>query len=104
MNIIILIWAIASTVTSIGLFYILWVKTNNYEKFILNQYNFIIDIRVVFQKALKIMKEIDLKNAFEKDDEVGQVFNVYKDIVQKCDNYMQENGVELPQQTKNDSN
>jgi hypothetical protein len=56
-------------------------KIEMYETFILNR-------RVAYQDLLNRLKELDNKQMFEKDDEVGVIFSEIKDEIEEFDNFI----------------
>jgi hypothetical protein len=56
-------------------------KIEMYETFVLNR-------RVAYQDLLNRLKELDSKQMFEKDDEVGVIFSEIKDEIEEFDNFI----------------
>jgi hypothetical protein len=56
-------------------------KIEMYETFVLNR-------RVAYQDLLNRLKELDNKQMFEKDDEVGVIFSEIKDEIEEFDNFI----------------
>ena len=53
---------------------------------LLEQDDDIVQLKIGIRETINRMKEIDSKNAFESDDEVGAVFNALKDLVYNLEN------------------
>jgi hypothetical protein len=49
---------------------------------------FILDRRLKYEQLLKTIREIDSKELFEKDDDVGAVFTQIKDEIESFENIL----------------
>ena len=58
-------------------------KVEILEEELLNTIDEILDVRFKVSTALKEMRDVDSREAFEKDDEVGSVFAGLKEIVEE---------------------
>lgn len=63
-------------------------KIKFYEDNQMAMAQYIIDVRTKVDNAYQVMKEADLRGAFEADDEVGDVFKLMKQIVDDLDAYI----------------
>lgn len=50
---------------------------------------FILDRRLKYEQLLKTIREIDSKELFEKDDDVGSVFTQIKDEIESFENILE---------------
>lgn len=66
---------------------IVYIIRNLYKKLVKNE-AYIFNIHNKMVDILKNMKQIDHKNMFESDDEVGIIFNKLKQIIYQIENYL----------------
>jgi len=63
--------------------YNLLIKVEILEEELLDTIDEVLDVRFKVNVALKEMRDVDSRDAFEKDDEVGSVFAGLKEIVEE---------------------
>jgi|21_taG_2_1085346.scaffolds.fasta_scaffold48859_2 hypothetical protein len=63
--------------------YNLLIKVEVLEEELLDTIDEVLDVKFKTRKALEEMRDIDSREAFEKDDDVGSVFAGLKEIVEE---------------------
>ena len=104
-----IIWLIV-TVIQLGissyLFYTLWMKDKMFNKQDEEKTKLIVDMALLFRDSYNIMKDLDINQAFEKDDEVGEVFSQMKEALDNINTFFVENVIfiEEEEETNNNNN
>lgn len=85
----IILWVIIIHLIELMLFggYLLVRKNNALEKVVADQQQYIDAISIIIQDSSESMKQLDLRGAFESDDEVGTFFRNLKEIQNVLDQF-----------------
>ncbi len=74
---------LALTITMVWIIYNLLRKLEKYEDFIEEYEKFIIDERTKNESLLEALRQIDNRQMFEKDDDVGSIFYQIKETIER---------------------
>lgn len=73
----------ALTITMVWIIFNLLRKLEKYEDFIEEYEKFIIDERTKNESLLEALRQIDNRQMFEKDDDVGSIFYQIKETIER---------------------
>lgn len=74
---------LALSITMVWIIFNLLRKLEKYEDFIENYEKFIIDERTKNESLLEALRQIDNRQMFEKDDDVGSIFYQIKETIER---------------------
>jgi hypothetical protein len=74
---------LALTITMVWIIFNLLRKLEKYEDFIEEYEKFIIDERTKNESLLEALRQIDNRQMFEKDDDVGSIFYQIKETIER---------------------
>ena len=74
---------LALTITMVWVIFNLLRKLEKYEDFIEEYEKFIIDERTKNESLLEALRQIDNRQMFEKDDDVGSIFYQIKETIER---------------------